>query len=89
MQELDFKDMKAGVNLHRVVSYGKKLVDNTKVLERIEQLQGQISEIERELGGPLNEIIGIERDIQSKIEDQRGEDIPGEVHGGGRGEEAI
>ena len=38
VQELDFKDMKGGVNLHRVVGYGKKLVDNTKVLERIEQL---------------------------------------------------
>ncbi len=71
MQELDFKDMKAGVNLHRVVSYGKKLVDNTKVLERIEQLQGQISELERELEGPLNEVSGIERDLQSKINEER------------------
>ena len=71
MQELDFKDMKAGVNLHRVVSYGKKLVDNTKVLERIEQLQGQISELERELEAPLNEIKGIGRDLQSKINEER------------------
>jgi len=37
-QELDFKDMKGGVNLHRVVGYGKKLVDNKKVPERIEQI---------------------------------------------------
>ena len=34
-QELDFRDMKGGVNLHRVVSYGKKLVDNTTVLGRL------------------------------------------------------
>jgi hypothetical protein len=42
-QELDFRDMKGGVNLHRVVGYGKKLVDNTTVLEKIEIPQGQIS----------------------------------------------
>jgi uncharacterized coiled-coil DUF342 family protein len=46
-------------------------VDNTKVLERIEQLQGQISELKRELEAPLNEIRGIERDIQSKINEEK------------------
>ena len=71
MQELIFKDMKGGANLHRVVGYGKKLVDNTKVPEKIELLQGQISELERELEGPLNEIRGIERDLQSRIEEER------------------
>jgi len=70
-QELSFRDMKGGVNLHRVVGYGKKLVDNTKVLEKIEQLQGQISELERELVAPLNEIRGIERNLQSRIKEER------------------
>lgn len=70
-QELNFRDMKGGVNLHRVVGYGKKLVDNTKVIEKIEQLQGQISELERELDAPLNEIRGIERNLQSKINEER------------------
>jgi len=70
MQELDFKDMKGGVNLHRVVGYGKKLVDNKKVLEKIELLQGQISELERELEAPLNEIRGIERNLQSGINEE-------------------
>jgi len=70
-QELNFKDMKGGVNLHRVVGYGKKLVDNTKVLAKIERLQGQISELERELDGPLNEIRGIERNLQSGINEER------------------
>jgi len=70
-QELDFKDMKAGVNLHRVVGYGKKLVDNTKVLERIEQLQGQIRELESELEGSLDEIRGIDMDIQSRISEEK------------------
>jgi len=70
-QELDFKDMKGGVNIHRVVGYGKKLVDNEKVLERIEQLQGQISELKIELEAPLNEIRGIERDLQARINEER------------------
>ena len=70
MQELDFKDMKGGVKLHRVVGYGKKLVDNKKVLEKIELLRGQINEL-RELEAPLNEIRGIEKDIQSRINEER------------------
>ncbi|MEA2051530.1 MAG: hypothetical protein U9O90_01730 [Euryarchaeota archaeon] len=70
-QELDFKDMKGGVNLHRVVGYGKKLVDNKKVLERIEQLQGQISELERELEKPLTEVRDIERNLQARINEER------------------
>ena len=63
--------MKGGVNLHRVVSYGKKLVDNTTVLEQIAVLQGQISKLESELEGPLNEIRGIERDLQARINEER------------------
>lgn len=70
-QELDFKDMKGGVNLHRVVGYGKKLVDNTKVLEKIEQLQGQINELESQLETPLAEISDIERNLRSKIREER------------------
>ncbi len=70
-QELDFKDMKGGVNLHRVVGYGKKLVDNTKVLEKIEQLHGQINELESQLETPLAEISGIERNLRSKIREER------------------
>jgi len=70
-QELNFRDMKGGVNLHRVVGYGKKLMDNTKVLEKIEQLQGQISELEGELDVSLNEIRGIEKNLESKIKEER------------------
>jgi len=70
-QELSFRDMKGGVNLHRVVRYGKKLVDNTKVQEKIEQLQWQLSELEQELKAPLNETGGIERDLQSEINEER------------------
>ena len=63
-QGLNFKDLKGGVNIHRVVGYGKKLMDNIKVLEKIERLQGQISGFERELEVPLNEIRSTERKLQ-------------------------
>lgn len=70
-QELNFKDMKAGVNLHRIVGYGKKLIDNTKVLEKIKKLQVQIGILERKLKVPLNEIREIEIDLQQKIGEER------------------
>ena len=63
--------MKGGVNIHRVVGYGKKLVDNTKVLEKIARFQRQISELERELEVPLNEIRDVEKNLQSRINEER------------------
>jgi len=71
LQELNFKDMKTGVNIHRVAGYGKKLVENTKVVEKIERLQEQISKLERELDIPLNEIGSLEKNLQSKIKEER------------------
>jgi hypothetical protein len=70
-QELSFKDMKSGVNINRVVGFTKKLIDNEKVLFKIEDLQGSISKIEKELESPLNEIKEIEKIIQLKIEEER------------------
>jgi len=70
-QELDFRDMKSGVNIHRVVGYGKKLVDNLTVLEKIEQLQRQKNELEWELRDPLDEIRNMEETLQLKINEER------------------
>lgn len=70
-QELSFKDMKNGVNIHRVLGYTKKLIDNEKVLENIEILQGEIDEIEKEIAAPLNKIKEIEAILQLKIEEER------------------
>jgi len=70
-QELSFKDMKSGVNIHRVVGYTKKLIDNEKVLKNIEILQEDIAEIEKELEVPLNEIKEIEELLQLKIDEER------------------
>jgi len=70
-QELSFKDMKSGVNINRVVGFTKKLIDNEKVLLKIEDLQGSISKIEKELESPLNEIKEIEKILQLNIEEER------------------
>jgi len=70
-QELNFKDMKHSINIHRVVGYGKKLIDNTKILEKIELLQRQISELERELEIPLETMKNMEEKLQSKINKER------------------
>lgn len=70
-QELNFRDMKSGVNIHRVVGYGKKLVDNVTVLEKIEQLKRQKNELELELRDPLDEIRNMEGTLQLKINEER------------------
>jgi hypothetical protein len=53
MQELEFKNTKKGVNIHRIVGYGKKLVENTSVLEKISILQESILNLKEELEVPL------------------------------------
>src|SRR3990170_1859861 len=70
-QELSFKDKKSGVNINRAVGFTKKLIDNEKILLKIEELQGAISEIEKELESPLSEIKEIEKILQLKIEQER------------------
>jgi len=70
-QELGFKNMKSGVHIHRVVGYGKRLVDNVKVLEKIEKLQDSIKKLEDELMGPLNDIQRIETGLGPLIEEER------------------
>ena len=63
--------MKSGVNINRVVGFTKKLIDNEKVLLKIEKLQQAISEIEKELESPLSQIKEIEKILQLKIEEER------------------
>jgi transposase len=70
-QELSFKDMKSGVNINRAVGFTKKLIDNEKVLLKIEKLQQAIREIEKELESPLSEIKEIEKILLLKIEQER------------------
>ena len=63
--------MKSGVSIHRMVGYGKKLEENTKVIEKVELLQNQINKLEQELSIPLSEIKMLEEDLQPLIEKER------------------
>jgi hypothetical protein len=71
LQELNFKELKSRVNIHRVVGYGKRVVDNTTVLEKIEQLQRQIHELEQTLEIPLHKIRTLEEILQLRIKEER------------------
>lgn len=71
LEELNFKDMKTGVNLHRVVGYGKKTVKNARAIEKSKKLKKQIGVITKRLEGPLIEIHGLEKQLQIKIEEER------------------
>ncbi|MCP4403288.1 MAG: hypothetical protein GY801_39020, partial [bacterium] len=70
-QELSFKDMKNGLNIHRVVGYGKKLVDNPTVLADIERLQAHIHKLEQELHAPLKDIQELEKQCLFHIDEER------------------
>ena len=70
-QELGFKNMKSGVNIHRIVGFGKKLVDNKKVIDKIEKLKEQLRMLEKELECPQKEIVCIEKDINARIQEER------------------
>jgi hypothetical protein len=67
MQELDFKETKTGVNIHRIVGYGKKLVENSNVIEKISTLQNSVLSLEEELKVPLNQIKMIDTELQELI----------------------
>jgi len=71
LEELNFKDMKKGVNLHRVVGYGKKVVRNAKAIEKSKKLKKQIDGLTKRLKGPLIEMQNLEKQLQTKIEEER------------------
>ncbi len=70
-QELNFKDMKSSVNIHRIVGYGKKLVDNQTVLNKIEKLQRQKNALECKLKDPIDKINDLEISLQKKITEEK------------------
>ncbi len=76
--------MKNGVNLHRMVGYGKKLVDNTNVIEKIELLKTQIKKLKRELTIPLIKIKCLENERQSLIKNETTYREKSEIIKGGR-----
>jgi len=70
MQELNFRNMKSRVNIHRIVGYGKRTADNTAVLMKIEQLRSQIHGLENTLEEPLRQIRETEDTLQARIREE-------------------
>jgi len=70
MQELNLRDLKSRVNIHRIVGYGKKTVDNTTVLMKIERLRSQIHRLENVLEEPLHQIREMENTLQIRIREE-------------------
>jgi len=70
MQELNFRNLKSRVNIHRIVGYGKKTVDNATVLMKIEQLRSQINGLENALEEPLHQIREMEDTLQVRIREE-------------------
>ncbi len=77
MQELTFRGMKSQVNIHRVVGYGKRSVDNVTVMRKIEQLRSQIRKLEDTLAEPLRQIRELGEALQARVNEGGG--MPGEV----------
>ena len=70
-QELQFKEMKSAVSLHRVAGYGKQKMTDETVVQRQGYLAERIEKIEKTLAGPLKEISGYENTIAKLIPKER------------------
>lgn len=64
-QEKRFRDEKAGVNIHRIVGYGKKLENYDKMNEKHRVLCNKIKTLRMKLKNPLKEIEDLEKKLRS------------------------
>jgi len=63
--------MKAAVCFYQVVGYGKKQVDDIKMLERINEYQTGIQQLKQELEVPISQIIPISQKFDKLFETER------------------
>jgi len=81
--EKQYAMMKAAVCFYQVVGYGKKSVDDIKMLERIHEYQTDIQQLKQELEVPISQIFPIsqkfdklfERELKQKSKIKDGERI--------------
>jgi hypothetical protein len=61
--------MKAAVCFYQVVGYGKKQVDDIKMLERINEYQTVIQQLKQELEVPISQITPLSQkfDVEAKV----------------------
>lgn len=71
MQEKRFRDEKAGVNIHRIVGYGRKIEEYTKMKEKHEILCKKIRKLKADLEEPLKEIKELEKNCENLHKQER------------------
>ncbi len=69
--ERQYAMMKAAVCFHQVVGYGKKQVDNEKMIDRISKSQITLKRLQRELKIPLSQIATNEEGLFELIQQER------------------
>ena len=69
--EKQYAMMKAAVCFYQVVGYGKKQVDDIKMLERINEYQTDIQQLKQELEVPISQIIPISQKLDELFETER------------------
>jgi transposase len=82
-QEKEFRDAKSGVNIHRIVGYGKKIENYDKMDEKHSELCEAITQLKSQLKVPLMEIEAIDEQLvdlyrQERILRERSKIIEGE-----------
>jgi hypothetical protein len=63
MQEKQFRDAKSGLNIHRIVGYGKKSEQYEKMIEQCKNLRETIRQLKLKLKEPRREIEHIEKEL--------------------------
>ena len=71
MQEKRFRDEKSGINIHRIVGYGKKLEDYNKMKEKHVELCQKIKKIKLELKKPLKRINELKNELKVMCKQER------------------
>ena len=69
--EKQFAMMNAAVCFFQIVGYGKKLLDDDKMLERMKQLQPELRRLHDELKEPLAQIADKEQQLQKLFAEER------------------
>ncbi len=70
-QELEFRNKKAAVSLNRVAGYGRKLTEDTRVVELQRKTEERVKVLSQELEGAIEEIGDHEREIAVLIPKER------------------
>jgi hypothetical protein len=71
MQEKIFREEKSGVNIHRIVGYGKKIESYDKMDERHRKICETITNLELKLEVPLMEIDAVEAELTDLYQKER------------------